>query len=74
MPGFTHLQVAQVITFGHHMLAWFEMIHRDRVRLQQCRSSVNFLPLGAAALAGSSFTLDCDYVAKQLKFAAPCLQ
>ncbi len=72
MPGFTHLQVAQVITFGHHMLAWFEMIHRDRVRLQQCRVSVNFLPLGAAALAGSSFALDRDYVAKQLQFTAPC--
>ena len=72
MPGFTHLQVAQVITFGHHMLAWFEMIHRDRIRLQQCRASVNFLPLGAAALAGSSFALDRDYVAKQLKFTAPC--
>ena len=72
MPGFTHLQVAQVITFGHHMLAWFEMIHRDRTRLQQCRVSVNFLPLGAAALAGSSFALDREYVAKQLKFTAPC--
>lgn len=72
MPGFTHLQVAQVITFGHHMLAWFEMIHRDRVRLQQCRASVNQLPLGAAALAGSSFKLDREYVAKQLQFDKPC--
>lgn len=72
MPGFTHLQVAQVITFGHHMLAWFEMLHRDRVRLKQCRSSVNILPLGVAALAGSSFALDRHYVAKELGFSEPC--
>ena len=69
MPGFTHLQVAQVITFGHHMLAWFEMIFRDRVRLQQCRASVNVMPLGSAALAGSSFALDREFVAEKLKFA-----
>ena len=72
MPGFTHLQVAQVVTFGHHMLAWFEMIHRDRVRLAQCRKSVNISPLGAAALAGSSFALDREFVATELQFAAPC--
>ena len=72
MPGFTHLQVAQAITFGHHMLAWFEMIHRDRVRLSQCRESVNVSPLGAAALAGSSFALDREFVAQQLQFARPC--
>ena len=72
MPGFTHLQIAQVITFGHHMLAWFEMLHRDRNRLQQCRENINFSPLGAAALAGSSFALDRMYVARQLKFTAPC--
>ncbi len=72
MPGFTHLQVAQVITFGHHMLAWFEMLYRDRVRLQQCKVSVNQSPLGAVALAGSSFDLDRDYVAKQLQFDNPC--
>jgi len=71
MPGFTHLQVAQVITFGHHMLAWFEMIYRDRVRLQQCRASVNVMPLGSAALAGSSFALDRAFVAKKLDFATP---
>ncbi|MDH3607922.1 MAG: argininosuccinate lyase [Gammaproteobacteria bacterium] len=71
MPGFTHLQVAQVITFGHHMLAWFEMIFRDRVRLQQCRAGVNVMPLGSAALAGSSFTLDREFVAKKLNFATP---
>ncbi len=70
MPGFTHLQVAQVITFGHHMLAWFEMIFRDRVRLQQCRASVNVMPLGSAALAGSSFALDREFVAEKLKFAS----
>lgn len=72
MPGFTHLQVGQVISFGHHMLAWFEMIYRDRVRLQQCRASANVSPLGAAALAGSNFALDRDFVAKQLQFAALC--
>ena len=72
MPGFTHLQVAQVITFGHHMLAWFEMLHRDRVRLKQCRAAVNYSPLGAAALAGSSFALDRHYVAKELEFIEPC--
>ncbi|MEM7401121.1 MAG: argininosuccinate lyase [Pseudomonadota bacterium] len=69
MPGFTHLQVAQVITFGHHMLAWFEMIQRDRTRLKQCRISVNVLPLGSAALAGSSFALDREFVAKKLNFS-----
>ena len=72
MPGFTHLQVAQVITFGHHMLAWFEMLHRDRKRLKQCRESVNYSPLGAAALAGSSFALDRHYVAEELGFTEPC--
>ncbi len=72
MPGYTHMQVAQVITFGHHMLAWFEMIYRDRVRLRQCRESVNCLPLGAAALAGSSFKLDRDFVCKQLHFSELC--
>lgn len=72
MPGFTHLQVGQVISFGHHMLAWFEMIYRDRVRLQQCRASANVSPLGAAALAGSNFALDRDFVAKQLQFTALC--
>ena len=68
MPGFTHLQVAQVITFGHHMLAWFEMIQRDRKRLRQCRASTNVMPLGSAALAGSSFALDREYVAEKLNF------
>ena len=68
MPGFTHLQVAQVITFGHHVLAWFEMIHRDRIRLKQCRTSVNVMPLGSAALAGSGFALDRALVAEKLQF------
>ncbi|MCY3803885.1 MAG: argininosuccinate lyase [Gammaproteobacteria bacterium] len=72
MPGFTHLQVAQAITFGHHMLAWFEMIHRDRARLSRCREGVNVSPLGAAALAGSGFPLDQEYVAQQLQFEKSC--
>ena len=72
MPGFTHLQVAQAVTFGHHMLAWFEMIFRDRERLARCRKGVNLSPLGAAALAGSSFALDREFVARELQFEAPC--
>lgn len=55
MPGFTHLQVAQPVTFGHHMMAWFEMLRRDRERLADCRKRLNVMPLGAAALAGTSF-------------------
>src|SRR5437879_13488205 len=58
MPGFTHLQVAQPVTFGHHLLAYFEMLERDRSRLADCRRRVNCLPLGAAALAGTSFPID----------------
>ena len=72
LPGFTHLQVAQVVTFAHHLLAWFEMIQRDRMRLMQCKTNTNYSPLGAAALAGSSFDLDREYVAKQLNFSEPC--
>lgn len=68
MPGFTHLQVAQVITVGHHLLAWFEMLSRDRGRLQDCKKRVNIMPLGSAALAGTPFPLDRDYVAQQLGF------
>ena len=71
MPGFTHLQVAQPITFGHHMLAWFEMLARDAQRLQDCRRRVNVMPLGAAALAGTSFPIDRAYTAKLLGFDAP---
>jgi argininosuccinate lyase len=57
MPGFTHLQVAQPVTFGHHLLAYFEMLQRDRSRIADCRGRVNHLPLGAAALAGTSFPI-----------------
>ena len=68
MPGFTHLQVAQPVTFGHHLLAWFEMLARDRARLSDCRRRVNVLPLGAAALAGTSYPIDRGYTAKLLGF------
>jgi argininosuccinate lyase len=70
MPGFTHLQAAQPITFGHHLLAWFEMLHRDRARLRDCRRRVNVLPLGAAALAGTTFPIDRQAVADALGFEA----
>jgi argininosuccinate lyase len=70
MPGFTHLQVAQPVTFGHHLLAYVEMLERDRERLAQVRSRVNRLPLGAAALAGTSFRIDRKRVAKELGFEA----
>ncbi len=72
MPGFTHLQVAQPVTFGHHLLAYFEMLERDRDRLAEVRSRVNRLPLGAAALAGTSFPIDRNRVAKELGFEALC--
>ena len=72
MPGFTHLQVAQPITFGHHMLAWFEMLERDHSRLGDCLSRMNQLPLGAAALAGTSYPLDRHYTAELLGFDIPC--
>src|SRR5437879_11778233 len=68
MPGFTHLQVAQPVTFGHHLLAEFEMFERDRARLADCRRRVNCLPLGAAALAGTSFPIDRAKVARELGF------
>src|SRR5581483_1810014 len=70
MPGFTHLQVAQPVTFGHHLLAWFEMLARDRERLRGCRTRVNVLPLGAAALAGTTYPIDRAYTAKLLGFDA----
>jgi len=72
MPGFTHLQVAQPVTFGHHLLAYVEMLERDRERLAQCRSRVNRLPLGAAALAGTSFPIDRARVARELGFEGLC--
>ncbi len=68
MPGYTHLQPAQPITFGHHLLAYVEMLGRDRERLSDCRKRVNELPLGAAALAGTSFPIDRAMVAKKLGF------
>lgn len=71
VPGFTHLQVAQPITFGHHMLAWFEMLKRDHERLEDCRRRVNVCPLGAAALAGTSYPIDRAYSAELLGFDAP---
>ena len=71
MPGFTHLQVAQPITFGHHLMAWFEMLVRDRERLQDCCKRVNILPLGAAALAGTSYPIDRFMTADLLGFGHP---
>jgi argininosuccinate lyase len=68
MPGFTHLQVAQPVTFGHHLLAYAAMFERDRARLADCRRRVNLLPLGAAALAGTSFPIDREKVARELGF------
>jgi argininosuccinate lyase len=70
MPGFTHLQVAQPVSFGHHLLAYVEMLERDRERLAQARSRTNRMPLGAAALAGTSFRIDRKRVAKDLGFEA----
>jgi len=72
MPGYTHLQVAQPVTFGHHLLAYFEMFARDAQRLADCRRRVNRLPLGAAALAGTSFPIDRQRVAKELGFDGVC--
>ncbi|MBW6452664.1 MAG: argininosuccinate lyase, partial [Methyloprofundus sp.] len=71
MPGFTHLQVAQPITFGHHLMAWFEMLVRDKERLQDCLKRVNIMPLGAAALAGTSYPIDRELTAKLLGFSRP---
>lgn len=71
MPGFTHLQVAQPITFGHHMMAWVEMLRRDLGRLSDCRDRMNIMPLGAAALAGTTFPVDRNYTAELLGFDAP---
>lgn len=72
MPGFTHMQVAQPVTFGHHLLAYVEMFGRDAERLVDCRKRVNRLPLGAAALAGTSFPIDRERVAKTLGFDDVC--
>jgi len=72
MPGFTHLQVAQPVSFAHHLLAYFEMLSRDAQRLADCRTRVNRLPLGAAALAGTSFPIDREKVARELNFDGVC--
>jgi argininosuccinate lyase len=72
MPGFTHLQVAQPVVFGHHLMAYFEMLKRDAERLVDCRKRVNVLPLGAAALAGTSYPVDREMVAKLLGFEGVC--
>lgn len=71
MPGFTHLQVAQPITFGHHLMAWFEMLTRDAGRLQDCRKRLNVMPLGAAALAGTSYPIDRFMTSQLLGFTEP---
>jgi argininosuccinate lyase len=71
LPGFTHLQVAQPITFGHHMMAWVEMLERDSGRLRDCRARMNRMPLGAAALAGTSYPIDREFTAAELGFERP---
>ena len=72
LPGFTHMQVAQPVTFGHHLLAYAEMFNRDIESLRDCRKRVNRLPLGAAALAGTTFPIDRERVAKTLEFEEVC--
>jgi argininosuccinate lyase len=72
MPGFTHLQVAQPVTFGHHLLAYFEMSSRDAARFADCRKRMNQLPLGAGALAGTSYPIDREQVARELGFDGVC--
>ncbi|RQW87152.1 MAG: argininosuccinate lyase [Geobacter sp.] len=71
MPGYTHLQVAQPILFSHHMLAYVEMFRRDRGRMEDCAKRLNVLPLGAGALAGTTFPIDREYVASELEFSGP---
>jgi argininosuccinate lyase len=71
MPGFTHLQVAQPVTFGHHMLAWEQMLARDAARLVDSRKRMNVMPLGSAALAGTTYPIDRAYTAELLGFDAP---
>ena len=72
MPGFTHMQVAQPVTFGHHLLAWFEMTRRDGERFADARRRANVLPLGAAALAGTTYPIDRESVAAALGFSGVC--
>jgi argininosuccinate lyase len=71
MPGFTHLQVAQPVTFGHHLMAWFEMLKRDAERFDDCAKRVNVMPLGSAALAGTSYPIDRHMTAELLGFSCP---
>lgn len=71
LPGFTHLQAAQPVTFGHHMMAWYEMLERDFQRLRDARRRINVMPLGAAALAGTTYPIDRDYTAELLGFDRP---
>ena len=68
MPGFTHLQVAQPVSFAHHLMAWFEMLQRDYTRLMDARARMNVLPLGSAALAGTTYPIDRAFVARELGF------
>lgn len=68
MPGFTHLQPAQPITCGHHLMAWYSMLFRDYERFMDCRQRINQMPLGSAALAGTSYPIDRNLLAKELKF------
>ncbi|MGD8407526.1 MAG: argininosuccinate lyase [Thiohalophilus sp.] len=70
MPGFTHLQTAQPVTFGHHMLAWVEMLMRDLARLKDTCQRINIMPLGSAALAGTTYPIDREFTAKELGFDA----
>jgi argininosuccinate lyase len=72
MPGFTHLQVAQPVAFGHHLMAYVEMLSRDEARMLDCRKRVNRLPLGAAALAGTTYPIDRAFVAQELGFEGVC--
>ncbi len=71
LPGFTHLQTAQPVTFGHHMMAWFEMLERDHERLADCARRTNVMPLGAAALAGTTYPIDRHFTAQLLGFERP---
>ncbi len=71
MPGFTHLQTAQPVSFAHHLMAWFEMLQRDYERMRDCRKRINVSPLGAAALAGTSFPIDRNMTAELLGFDKP---
>lgn len=73
IPGYTHLQVAQPVTFGHHLMAYVEMLGRDRSRIASCLERIDECPLGAAALAGTSFKIDREFTAKELGFSKPTI-